>query len=127
MNDYNFKAFEKVLVRAEGYDKWMASFYSHYDKEENVHMLTNGAICIDCLPYEGNEALLGTTDAPQPKRWRAERSCEYYYINNFGDVLAEVERHLSVDDSYYNAGNYFQTRAEALAVADRFKAILKGE
>lgn len=63
MNE-TFKPFQQVLVIADGYDKWMASFYSHYDKEENAHMLTNGAICIDCIPYEGNEHLVGTTDAP---------------------------------------------------------------
>lgn len=72
MKEYIFKPFQQVLVRAVGYNKWLASFYSHYDKEKNVHICTNGAICEECIPYEGNEALLGTSDSTQPKRWRAE-------------------------------------------------------
>ena len=60
--EHKFKPFDKVLVYD---DVWRANFYSHYDKEEGAHMCTNGIVYSDCIPYEGNERLVGTTDKPK--------------------------------------------------------------
>jgi hypothetical protein len=65
----NFKPFDKVLVRDEKSEKWVATFYSYYRSGENYHpynFVTIGTddVWIQCIPFEGNEHLLGTTDMP---------------------------------------------------------------
>lgn len=125
MNDYSFKPFDKVLVRADGYNKWLASFYSHYDKEKTVHICTNGAICKDCIPYEGNEYLLGTDDSPKPKRWRAKKGEQYWYISSC-EVCMDRDFRGDYVDKRHDVGNYFRTEEEAEEMAVKYKAMLKG-
>lgn len=45
------------------------------------------------------------------KRWRAERSDVYYYIDDNGFVGFVYEDNDTLDDYRYNTGNYFRTRA----------------
>lgn len=59
--ELQFKPFEKVLVRDSIYDVWRASFFSHI-KEDDERYVTTGLCWKFCIPYEGNEHLLGTTD-----------------------------------------------------------------
>lgn len=58
--EYQFKPFEKVLVRDTYDDVWRASFFSHI-KKSNGKYATACLIWKYCIPYEGNEHLLGTT------------------------------------------------------------------
>lgn len=58
-----FKPFDKVLVRDNDEGEWYANYFSH-DKENNDCPY----VCIDnsyiyCIPYDGNEHLLGTSEA----------------------------------------------------------------
>lgn len=58
-----FKSFDKVLVRDDGIQDWCANYFSHYRENDEDYPYA----CIDsfyryCIPYEGNEHLLGTTD-----------------------------------------------------------------
>lgn len=58
-----FKPFDKVLVRDDGTQEWCANYFSHYRGYDKYYPYA----CIDsnyryCIPYEGNEHLLGTTD-----------------------------------------------------------------
>lgn len=62
----SFKPFQKVLVRADKYDTWKADYFSNYD-ESNEY---TPYICVSdlykfCIPYEGNEHLLGATNNPK--------------------------------------------------------------
>lgn len=55
-----FKPFDKVLVRDRDDRKWGCDFFCHLGDKEGVF------VCISswwrqCIPYEGNEHLLGTT------------------------------------------------------------------
>lgn len=59
--ELQFKPFEKVLVRDSIDDVWRASFFSHI-KEDDGRYVTTGLSWKFCIPYEGNEHLLGTTD-----------------------------------------------------------------
>lgn len=53
------KPFDKVLVRDSESDKWRANLFGYIDKDEYYHCVyANWAYCI---PYIGNESLLGTT------------------------------------------------------------------
>lgn len=59
--ELQFKPFEKVLVRDSIDDVWRASFFSHIKEDDGRYVTT----CLSwkfCIPYEGNEHLLGTTD-----------------------------------------------------------------
>lgn len=58
-----FKPFDKVLVRNSAVKVWEANYFSHYRGEGNYYPYA----CVSCIyryciPYEGNEHLLGTTD-----------------------------------------------------------------
>ena len=58
-----FKPFDKVLVRDDRTQEWCANYFSHYKVYDKDYPYA----CIDscyryCIPYEGNEHLLGTTD-----------------------------------------------------------------
>ena len=53
------KPFDRVLVRDSALDKWRANLFGYIDKDEYYHCVyANWAYCI---PYIGNESLLGTT------------------------------------------------------------------
>lgn len=62
-----FKPFDKVLVRNNTDEDWTLSLFSHYSEKDKGYPF----VCINgfyynryCIPYEGNEYLLGTTDSP---------------------------------------------------------------
>lgn len=59
-----FKPFDKVLVRDSDHSKWECDIFSHLGDKEGIF------VCISdwwrqCIPYEGNEHLLGTTIKPE--------------------------------------------------------------
>ena len=53
------KPFDKVLVRDSKSDKWRANLFGYIDKDEYYHCVY--ANWVYCIPYIGNESLLGTT------------------------------------------------------------------
>lgn len=58
--EHQFKPFEKVLVRDSYNDMWRASFFSHITEDDGRYVTT----CCTwkfCIPYIGNESLVGTT------------------------------------------------------------------
>ena len=61
LKEHQFKPFEKVLVRDSYDDMWRASFFSHI-KEDDGRYVTTCFTWKFCIPYEGNEHLLGITN-----------------------------------------------------------------
>lgn len=60
-----FKPFDKVLMRNEDNQTWRACLFSHYRKDLYFLYVCVGCSAYkQCIPYEGNEYLLGTTDSP---------------------------------------------------------------
>lgn len=53
------KPFDKVLVRDSTSDKWRANLFGYIDRDGYYRCVY--ANWIYCIPYEGNESLLGTT------------------------------------------------------------------
>lgn len=53
------RPFDKVLVRDSKSDNWRANLFDYIDKEEYYHCVY--ANWVYCIPYAGNESLLGTT------------------------------------------------------------------
>lgn len=65
--EVEFKPFDKVLARDDNPNsEWFATTFSHYCKHN-----TDYPYCVSrgwfrfCIPYEGNEHLLGTTNNPE--------------------------------------------------------------
>ena len=59
-----FKPFEKVLVRDSESDKWRCALYSHFEPNGIYHYGTIIGMYAMCIPFEGNEHLVGTTKNP---------------------------------------------------------------
>ena len=57
------KPFDKVLVRDNDSDCWRANLYGYVDKDACYHCVY--ANWLYCIPYEGNEYLLGTKNNPK--------------------------------------------------------------
>lgn len=53
------KPFDKVLVRDSKSDNWRVNLFGYIDKDEYYHCVY--ANWVYCIPYAGNEHLLGTT------------------------------------------------------------------
>jgi hypothetical protein len=54
------KPFDKVLTRANDNDSWVCNLYSHRIKD--YYVVLNAELAPQCIPYDGNQHLLGTTD-----------------------------------------------------------------
>lgn len=67
---YEFKPFDKVLVRKEGNKKWNISLFAReivddYNGLPYKYECSNGTLWDYCIHFEGNECLLGTTENPE--------------------------------------------------------------
>ena len=56
--EYQFKPFERVLVRDNRNEAWRAAFFSYIN--EYKRYVTTSMAWKYCIPYKGNESLLGT-------------------------------------------------------------------
>ena len=61
-----FKPFDRVLVRDPIGGLWDIDLYGSFDASSGYHRCLAHLARV-CIPYEGNEALLGTTDEPNGK------------------------------------------------------------
>ena len=59
---FNFKPFDKVLVRENDNDFWRADLFSNM--EDDIYCCVGG-FWEQCIPYRGNEHLLGTNNNPE--------------------------------------------------------------
>lgn len=62
-NEPQFKPFDKVLVRDSNNQTWRCAIFSH--KLDEGHFIASTNCWLQCIPYEGNEYLVGTTDKPK--------------------------------------------------------------
>lgn len=60
---HQFEPFDKVLVRDYDSDKWVCDIFSHIDDCDLYYCV--GTRWKQCIPYEGNEHLLGTKNKPE--------------------------------------------------------------
>lgn len=132
-NKIDFKPFDRVLVRDMNDEEWAAAFYDKYisSNESCPHRMIGYAFFAQCIPYEGNEHLLGTTNSPELKPWKPKADETYFSVLNcYGHpfFVSELEWDGEpVDEATYLLGNCFRTREEAQEVADKFNAMLKGK
>ena len=60
-----FQPYDKVLVRDDEYNNWQCGLFSHYDKDNEYPYRCVVSYYAYCIPYEGNEHLVGTTNEPK--------------------------------------------------------------
>ena len=68
--EHQFKPFDRVLVRDGESEEWVASFFQYVGESDSsfpFKMIWGCGTWRMCIPYEGNEHLVGTTDSPAPK------------------------------------------------------------
>ena len=63
--EYQFKPFDRVLVRDDIEDLWEINFFSHKANKDEYGYRCLDCYYIYCIPYEGNEELLGTKNSPK--------------------------------------------------------------
>lgn len=62
----SLKPFDKVLVRDSEDGVWKAGYFSNYDEDDvSLPYICVGSLYKLCIPYEGNEHLLGTDKSPE--------------------------------------------------------------
>lgn len=66
-NNKKLRPFTPVLVRDFDDDEWRANIFSHY-KEDTKKYVCTAYIWRYCIPYEGNEDLVGTDKSPKCER-----------------------------------------------------------
>lgn len=59
---HQLNPFDKVLVRDYDSDKWVCDIFSHIDDCDLYYCV--GTRWKQCIPYEGNEHILGTRNKP---------------------------------------------------------------
>lgn len=63
---HQFKTFDKVLVRDSDDRKWVCDFFEGIPtSSEYEYSAVLRGLVHQCIPYEGNEHLLGTTNNPE--------------------------------------------------------------
>lgn len=63
--EHQFKPFERVLVRDNETLKWKCAFYSYFEPfSDYPHVTASTGAYAMCIPFEGNEHLVGTTKNP---------------------------------------------------------------
>lgn len=61
----------------------------------------------------------------KPKRWRAESNKDYWYLDSFLIASKDSDQFALYNFNRYNSGNYFKTKEQAEAAAEKIKELLK--
>lgn len=64
-NEPQFKPFDRVLVRNDDEEIWQPRLYEMYSGGTEKHYCQDGHGYIQCIPYDGNQDLVGTTKKPK--------------------------------------------------------------
>lgn len=89
---YNFKPYDKVLVRDDDTSKWNGDFFLRYIEGVKYGYLCLTTGYVQCIPYEGNEHLLGTTDKPsEPKQLEPSQPESPQVENKKGGIKEDFE------------------------------------
>lgn len=62
---HQFKPFDKVLVRDSNSERWRCDFFEQQEEKEGFNVRCFRGVWCQCIPYNGNEHLLGTTNNPE--------------------------------------------------------------
>lgn len=62
--EHEFKPFDRVLVRDDEEERWRISLFAKKETDADFPYRCMGEVYSFCIPYEGNESLLGTSNSP---------------------------------------------------------------
>lgn len=92
-NEYELKPFDKVLVRDKNTKVWVTDIFEKYeDSISEFCYKCMTSLWKQCIPYEGNEHLLGTTESPQEECPKEETEKKDEVSNNYGYPVEYFER-----------------------------------
>ena len=96
------KPFDKVLVRGDVGQKWTHDFFGFMDKDKGYPFVCVGNYVIQCIPYEGNEHLLGkTADCDEYfKTWNEPKDENGNIINTTKIVLEKKKKEVTYPKTY---------------------------
>lgn len=126
-----FKRNDIVLCRDDKDSYWRIDVFLHKNDSAPYPFRCNNSVWLECIPYEGNEHLLGTIDSPVTEPWKPKTEETFFTILiDYGCPFYVTKLKWSCTPTYeamYHLGNCFQTREEAEAMADKLNALLKGK
>lgn len=96
--------FQKVLGRDNENDFWKADFFSYYREGDSCPYKGVGYSWKECIPYEGNEHLLGTTDSLKPK-WQPKPG-EAVFVRDNDVEHWRIRLFVKMHDKKYMASVY---------------------
>lgn len=68
VDEHGFETFEKVLVRDKDTEIWHPTFFAEYtENDEYPYGTTDYHGWKQCIPFKGNESLVGKKDSPSDK------------------------------------------------------------
>lgn len=84
-NEFELKPFDKVLVRDKNTKVWVIDIFEKYeDSISEFCYKCMTSLWKQCIPYKGNEHLLGTTESPQEECPKEETEKKDEVSNNYG-------------------------------------------
>lgn len=105
------KPFDKVLVRDKKEDAWRIDLFERYLPENcyNFNYSCLRATWEECIPYKGNEHLLGTTDTPKKYNSNNDTLFEIKlkpgyvleFVNGSTGVLFPIRKTESPDETFF--------------------------
>jgi hypothetical protein len=63
--EHKFVPFEEVLGRSPEDEPWRIDLFCYFEPAGKYHFFCMRTCHVYCIPYAGNEHLLGTTDSPE--------------------------------------------------------------
>ena len=122
MEKHEFKPKEWVLVRDTDEQNWRLGIYSHYDKDNHFPYRCIGMAYMQCIPYEGNEHLLGTSKPAGPVKeldgWKVGDEVEVQYDRDKQWYKGKIVR-INPSRSYWllDEKTPYQVEAECFATS----------
>ena len=100
--NHKFKPFEPVLVRDSYSHRWKARHFSHYcESDTYVYKTTDGNGWLQCIPFEGNEHLVGIYESPEKKE-KLEFGDKVMVRNNHAPWIKAIFIAYDPDNNGYN-------------------------
>lgn len=123
----NYDTFTSYATICGGICGGLLSFYETGWIKKNIRPSTEEEKqrLFDALAKEGKRWNAEEKRIEDLPRWRALYNENYYLIGSELTVYCQSEIGYVVDDSRYNAGNYFKTREAAEKVAKQIREIFK--
>ncbi len=92
-------------------------------KNGEIDLYPSRQLCMK-YPLDAYAAWMEWAESRKPKRWRAKKGDEYWYIDGIIHPCQGKEDMIRTDYTRYKIGNYFRTREEAQQAAEEVRKTL---